>query len=386
MSNLTNLCLNRLDRDPYLHRIIPYLTHFTQDHPGQKLIVLSDKELLTKGLYLSLKENEIPVQLYSQYQAIPLNVLNGTQEEVFQRLLRLGLLTQESPQSGTEALFNQTSYLALTHALTIIKTVKGNLATLHDLTTFLNSPTYQQNASHLISKFQQMPVSTEWQRQQHLEAMNWFLYDYFPSTSKKQLHYPTFEYAALGRLKLEQFEREWGQLFPKQGGEHRLNLWLQPEVTIIDVHHLNQVKHAVVTYLIEILSQSNVKNKTIHVFCDLTQPLSDEQWSELLLNHELEITQTQHLPKDSLTIDTLYDTRSVKFLQYYNISNKPALLQAIQQFKAPGQASYEKQCQIETLRREKVLRATPTPSPRREGFDQSSVMDTDEIVDFSTLH
>ena len=385
MSTLTNLCLNRLDADPYLHRIIPYLTHFTQDHPGQKLIIISDKELLTKGLYLSLKENDIPVQLYNQYRPIPLNLLNGTQEEVLHRLQDLEMLQYQDPRSGTEALLNQTSYLALTHALTIIKTVKGNLATLHDLTMFLNSPTYQQNAAHLISKFQQMPVSSDWQRQQHLEAMNWFLYDYFPSTAKKQTHYQTFEYAALGRLKLEQFEQEWLQLFPKQGVEHRIDLLLKPDVVIIDVHHLKQTKQAVVTYLIEVLGESNGKNKTIQLFCDLSQPLSDYQWSEILLNHSFEITQTRHLPKESLSIETIYETRSVKFLQYYHISNKEALVQAIRQFKTPEQLYREKQRQLETLRREEVLRTIPKPSARREGFDQEIVMEEDEMIDFSKI-
>lgn len=385
MSNLTNLCLNRLDSDPYLHRIIPYLTQLTQDHPDQKLMVISDKELLTKGLYLSLKENDIPVQLYGPYQPIPLNLLNGTLEEVLHRFQGLGLLTQQDPRSGTEALLNQTSYLALTHALTIIKTVKGNLATLHDLTAFLNSPTYQQNASHLISKFQQMPVSSEWQRQHHLEAMNWFLYDYFPATAKKQTNCQTFEYAALGRLKLEQFEREWLQLFPKQGVEHRLDLWLKPDIIIVDVHHLKQIKHAVVAYLIESLSRSNSKNKTIQLFSDLSQPLSDEQWSDLLLNHAFEITQTQHLPKETLSVETIYETRSVKFLQYYNISNKAALLKAIQTFKAPGQAYLEKQRQMETLRREEILRTIPNPSVRREGFEQESMIGEHDLVDFSVI-
>lgn len=382
MSSLTHLCLNRLDADPYLHRIIPHLTYFMQDHPGEKLIIISDKELLTKGLYLSLMENEIPVQLYSQYQAIPLNILNGTHDEVFRRFKSLGLLDLPTPRSGTEALLNQTSYLALTHALTVIKTVKGNIASLHDLNRLLNPSIHQPNGSQLLAQFQRMPVIDEGTRQHHLEVLSWFLNEYFPLLTKKEAPGHTFEYAALGRLRLEQFEQEWRSLFPCQGVEHRLDLLLKPEVLIIDVHHLTQIKHAVVSYLIETLSQANQKNKVLNLFLDISHPLTDEQWSECLINHQIEITQTQHVPKEEVSLNSIYDARSIKHLQYYNISNKPALLQAIQQFKYPGQLYYEKQRQLEAMKREEILK-TMVSSLQKNKSPQRDTVEEDWVVDLS---
>lgn len=380
MATLTHLCLNRLEDEPYLHRIIPYLTNFQQDHPGQKLIVLSDKELLTKGLYLSLKENNIPVQCFGKYQSLPFNLLNGSTEDVIQRFQRLGLLEATMPRNGTEALFHQTSYLALTHALKILKTVKGNFATIQDLTGFLSRPTYQKQAHQLLQRFRQMPVANTWEQQQHMEAFNWFAEDYFPSLTK-QTSTSTFEYSALGRLNLEQFEQEWLQLFPKQGVEHRLDLWQIPDVVIIDVHHLKQIKPAIISYLVELVSQQPLKHRPIHLFSDLSEPLSEEDWSERLLNHSLEVTQTHHHPKELVSMDTLYEMRSIKYLQYYTISNKDALLQAIHRFKTPEQLAYEKQQQMITIRREELLRKASQPPATEKPIQHPNV--TEDWIDFS---
>ena len=96
----------------------------------------------------------------------------------------------------------------------------------------------------------------------------------------------------------------------------------------------------------------------------------------------MEITQTQHVPKEEVSLHSIYDTRSIKHLQYYNISNKQALLQAIQQFKYPGQLYYEKQRQLEAMKREEILKTTVS-SLQKNKPSQQTTLEEDWVVDFS---